>query len=292
MNKFITTNNGGIPVVLDDLRWLLGQATSGNAGIYQLLTDMLLPYGTDFVISGCVATGTPYPTALSEGWIMLNSEILKVDAQVIAYPNYFYIKSSAYDSSGAKTTESGTTINTYFKPRALANRSIGTLTAAGSVSPLGFVGATNAEALAMALTSKGITPANMVYLRATIPEVAALTVNNKYITPYSATALTGGLIASPIINIGVWDMDSTNSITVAHGLSVAAIRFVSVTIIPDVGNYGVPLNSVGVNGELGGGLIWDTTNITLVRVIGGFFDNVSYDSVAMNRGYIKIEFVP
>jgi len=80
-DRLLTTGTGGFPLVLDDLRFFLGQATSGNHGIYQMLNNSLREYGDNFIVQGVVNSGTTPNIAITEGWIMLAGELVKVDAQ-------------------------------------------------------------------------------------------------------------------------------------------------------------------------------------------------------------------
>ncbi len=104
-------------------------------------------------------------------------------------------------------------------------------------------------------------------------------------------AFTSGLEWS-IIQIGDWNMDSTSSVTIAHGLLYSTIRVVDVYIFPDSGagaDYG-PLARFNTGaGTLEGGVSNITsTNIVLARVSGGYFDNANFDATSYNRGYITI----
>ncbi len=97
---------------------------------------------------------------------------------------------------------------------------------------------------------------------------------------------TAEFLKTKVIEIGDWDMDADNFVTVTHGLTKNKIRSVVVIIIPD--------NDVTYD-------VWPTTTSTgtdrlsitdtaigISRAIGGFFDNTSYDSTSFNRGWITI----
>jgi hypothetical protein len=115
----------GYPYVNNDLRWLLGQ--SSNQGVYQSLQSHLLAFGTDYIIQGCTEGGG----TIAEGWVMLNSELLKVDSHTWGAGGYFE-KVTTYDSTGNKTTRSGSSIQTYQKNRATATAVAGTLLYTGN----------------------------------------------------------------------------------------------------------------------------------------------------------------
>ena len=105
-------------------------------------------------------------------------------------------------------------------------------------------------------------------------------------------------IKKKIIEIGDWDMDATTSITVAHGLgsNFTKIRSVSVMIIRDDSSVISKLDgdvSAGDGGttEMQGAIrTINSTVINLLRLTGGVYDNVNYNSTPFNRGHITIEF--
>lgn len=83
------------------------------------------------------------------------------------------------------------------------------------------------------------------------------------------------------IDIGTWDMDSTASISTAHGLTSTDIISVHVKIYPDAGTgIGYDLLSSGTVG-------YDTTNVLMTRTASGQFDDIGFDG-ASNRGEILI----
>ena len=96
-----------------------------------------------------------------------------------------------------------------------------------------------------------------------------------------------------IVNIGDWDMNVSGagsaSVGIAHGLTIANIRSISVSIIKDAVNPDVTDLLT-----LGGGY-WDLDNVSgdvNLRVeTGGFYDSASYDDTSYNRGWITIQYV-
>ncbi len=122
MNKFITTDNGGLPLVLDDIRWFMGQNSTLPAGVYQAFNGLLLTFGTDFIISGCE---NPSGNTINAGWIMLGSEILRVDAH--SKSDTYYAKVTTNDATGNKTFQSGSLVDTYQKNRGVVNAASGNL---------------------------------------------------------------------------------------------------------------------------------------------------------------------
>jgi len=121
MDKFIKTDTGGLPLRLDDLIWEQGELDASNFGIYQALQADLLAYGTDYIVEGCTY-GAPNITA---GWIMLASELLRVDAHA-GTDNYF-AKVSTFDARGDKTFKDASSQSTYQVNRGVLNAASGSL---------------------------------------------------------------------------------------------------------------------------------------------------------------------
>jgi hypothetical protein len=134
---------------------------------------------------------------------------------------------------------------------------------------------------------------------------------------YRNTAGTEANIAihSKIIEIGDWNMDSTASVNVAHGLTLSKITNVLVLIQKDDDSVKVPLvetritmSGLDVNVKFGGSIQIGATNITLYRAnvnmakipallgvididvyLTSIFDgDADYDSSSHNRGWVYI----
>lgn len=91
-----------------------------------------------------------------------------------------------------------------------------------------------------------------------------------------------------IIDIGDWNMDTTASVNVAHGLTLSKIRTVQIMIRNDAAtlSQGIEGPATSVDGN------WQATatNIVPVRTAGGYFDSVNFDSTSYNRGWITIQY--
>jgi len=97
-----------------------------------------------------------------------------------------------------------------------------------------------------------------------------------------------------IIEIGDWNMDSTASISVAHGLTLSKIMAVSAIIRNDADStrYQVPPLPVAVASFAVRISTIDATNVGLAREAGGFFDaNTDYDATSYNRGWLVIWYI-
>jgi hypothetical protein len=130
---------------------------------------------------------------------------------------------------------------------------------------------------------------------AKIMDEAGITPNGLPDSEYSGwqlyEALKGvfGGTRKKVIPIGTWNMDTTASVAVAHGVTLANIRSVSFVIIDDAGTFVTNgLNPVSFATDAS--LLADATNITLARRSGGVYDDAAYDGSG-NRGYIVIDYV-
>lgn len=106
----------------------------------------------------------------------------------------------------------------------------------------------------------------------------------------SNTDGTNEFLKTKIIEIGDWDMDLDQSVSVAHGLTLSKIRNVSVLIRNDTGLASYSLHRIEASGgAIDGGINQiETTNVVLFREAALFFDSVNFDSTSFNRGWITI----
>jgi hypothetical protein len=109
----------------------------------------------------------------------------------------------------------------------------------------------------------------------------------KYGGASSASFVNGRI---KFISTGPWDMQTLNNISVNHGLDQSFIRSITVFIEGDTIRF-VPLtllnNTTGVN--IGGGIVGLTSStIDLMRITGGFFDDIEFNNASGNRGRICI----
>jgi hypothetical protein len=98
-----------------------------------------------------------------------------------------------------------------------------------------------------------------------------------------------------VIDIGNWNMDSTSSVTVAHGLDYDSIQRVTATIQSDpiALLFKGPIEYVDETTGLSAGSVYvDETLVYLSRVTGAIFDSTSFDDGVYNRGWIIIDYLP
>jgi hypothetical protein len=120
----------------------------------------------------------------------------------------------------------------------------------------------------------------------------ALTINSSQVANFANAIQIGGVtqLKTKALSIGDWNMDTTASRSVAHGLTAANIRSVDVWIIIDGGAQ--IYNLISGNGSaVAGRALWDATNVSMQRVLSGFFDGAAFDATSFNRGWVVIHHV-
>jgi hypothetical protein len=109
-------------------------------------------------------------------------------------------------------------------------------------------------------------------------------------TPVAGWLSDGTPYYKKIINIGDWNMDATETVNIAHGLSITKILSVSSFIINDAGTIIYNLLTA-FSSSIQGAHAIGASNVTLSRINGGAFDNANYDSTSYNRGRIEIDYI-
>jgi hypothetical protein len=105
--------------------------------------------------------------------------------------------------------------------------------------------------------------------------------------------LGGNAIKTKILDIGDWNMDTTDQVTVATGIAnYKNIRSVSVIIRNDGDNSYSLLNAMdGFYNPLGAVRSIGASILLIRNSIATGYDNTSYDQTAYNRGWITIEYI-
>lgn len=95
------------------------------------------------------------------------------------------------------------------------------------------------------------------------------------------------LVLVRIIPIGIWNMDSTLSITLNLGDDIAIKRIIGIKVMitndAEDKRYEASLVSFGFDSARVEG-----TDIILIRTLGGFFDSIAFRSVLVDRGDVSI----
>lgn len=121
--------------------------------------------------------------------------------------------------------------------------------------------------------------------------------DNEYSGFQLIEALLNLTVRRKVIEIGTWNMDSTVTVSVAHGLDLGTsgalvdkVRGCKVIILNDDQDAASAIEVVDGSGNSSGGFSINSTDVILTRTTGGSYDNNTYDG-AVNRGYIIIEYV-
>jgi hypothetical protein len=113
MNKLITNFNNGLSFRTDDIRWF-------GEGFEAALNAFMSSFGAtaplSYKLSGCVVTKVSNDYTTTAGYIVLNGEVLKVDAHTTTASALHTVKWAVeitYDASGDKLDDQGGTHQCY-----------------------------------------------------------------------------------------------------------------------------------------------------------------------------------
>lgn len=114
MNKFITTDNGGLPIVLDDFRFI---DDSVREAFFGIVTAWGVANEDSYILSGCEIT-LGVNISVAAGYVVIQGEVYKFNAQSItgsapAGEEVTLVINTAFDSAGNKTFDTGGTFDTY-----------------------------------------------------------------------------------------------------------------------------------------------------------------------------------
>ncbi len=258
--------SGGAPFTNEDLNDVF------QGEIWAAMQAMLSQYDSDaegVIVSGCVVTPNASNFDMTAGIVYLNGEFMRVDA-VTNQTFTKYIKAST-PTNVTRTFNDAASKTFILEKKAEVS---GTADGGGQEITISSLYSSLYRRLEFLMGSH------------TVKVVAAGTESTKR-------------ILTKVIEIGDWNMDSTPSVNVAHGLSdQSKIRSVSVLIRSDSGgNTSIISNScvndiTGIGGSQEAWVYYanTSTNIGLARRTGGIFDGPSYDSTSYNRGWVTIQY--
>ena len=113
MNRYLDFTGGKKSFNIDDMLW-------NDEATYNALNDVFRAFGDNYIIYGC--TGT---TSITAGYVMLDGELLKVDAHTATSTHFE--KVTTYDAGGDVTFIDGTPRQTWQKNRATITAGSGNL---------------------------------------------------------------------------------------------------------------------------------------------------------------------
>lgn len=96
-----------------------------------------------------------------------------------------------------------------------------------------------------------------------------------------------------VIEIGDWNMDTTGSVNITHGVAnfkkirsvYAVIRDDGDTLYTPLISDSLPASSTGLRGQVA---VFQSSTLRLDRLVSGVYDSASYDSTGYNRGWVTI----
>lgn len=111
--------------------------------------------------------------------------------------------------------------------------------------------------------------------------------------PSQVVADGGAALRFKVVNIGLWNMISTQSVSVAHGIAdYTKIRSITVILMTDAGTTRYPAGGFAFANS---GVVetvqisFNNTNVILQRPANGAFSvSTLFDDPAVNRGFIHI----
>lgn len=93
------------------------------------------------------------------------------------------------------------------------------------------------------------------------------------------------------LELGDWNMDTTDAITVTHGLS--ATEWKTVRNITSIIRIDSDTDYIDFSSNNGAQRIEvNSANFVIRRVVGGYFDSASFDATSFNRGWINFKYIP
>lgn len=119
MNSLKTDINGGFPWVLDDWRWQVDQF---EHALHNLVAGLAVDQVNARII-GVEITGSGSTLDVSEGYLLIDGEVVRVDAHTtpnleLGFDYYFVEITETFDAAGLKNLEDGGTGDAYRKRRA------------------------------------------------------------------------------------------------------------------------------------------------------------------------------
>jgi hypothetical protein len=179
MNRFDTDFTGGLPYYNDDFTFITSYLKDF---IDNLLARYEIGSNENFIISGCIPSITPgFGCTVTDGYIHLNGEVLKVDGQNLASTagdTYVFVKSTTTDSAGDRTIKNtGTTANCYE-----INRGVLLNVSSVAANQLSVLGDSLQDKIEASFSDANETTRGILEV-ATTAEANALTADDKIITP-------------------------------------------------------------------------------------------------------------
>lgn len=277
---------------------ILIDSNAHRPALHAMMKSYAVGTNPNFIIDGCqVTVGGVAPAntwALTDGYIFLNGEILKVDNQSGSFNSgtqfLAFSKSTTYDPKGDITYNDGTPRQTWE-----VNRGIITVKSSIATSELDAINGDNIDDKLKTYLGESTETNLGVERRATSAEALAGTETDAFMVP-ATQALRDANLITKVVNIGSWDMSTATgvgNVIVAHGLTFSKIRSVDIYILDDAGTLMYPINHFSsLIGSVSGFYRLDATSVYINRIASGTFDSSVFNDGGVNRGYIHIKHTP
>lgn len=313
MNVFEIDYNGRMPFVLNDLRFL-------DSIFREAIISFAKGLGNEqnYIITGIAINQTSgdYYNAIG-GYIFYNDELLSVADTSIEIPiGYKAVirRVESYDAEGQKLYGDGVVRSTYkliqgefivvanssndffeldtvrlssiykenFSEKSAFNKDFGITP--GSVPPIGLHGLGYAGAYGIVMydgPDGGL---------GSIPIKSAFNQNfGSGNSDVEKGSNNPNQLITKVLEIGPWNMQSTPEIDISHTIP-NFLKIVNVTAII-VNDEHWLLKPETRYADFG--VLWiNSLVIRLFRKTGGLYDNILYSSTSINRGYVKVEYLP
>jgi hypothetical protein len=224
--------------------------TETKDAIEALLSTLTDSLTEGVILSGCVASGTSPTAALTAGYAYLGGKVLRVPAATgQTYPFYIGVKTP--------TTESDTFADSVSKAWIDVEEAevVSSVPGAGQYVTIGEAGG-------------GLKAGEVIRAEKSGGDV---------------------LMRMKVLEIGDWNMDTTASVNIAHGVDKTKVRSITALIRDDSDLNYYNLDYIGAAGAGSfKGVRINSANITLFRGTGDPFDNTSFDATTYNRGWVTI----
>jgi hypothetical protein len=295
MKKFTSSDLGGAPITKSDLRVIF------NEEIWVAIESLLAQFNNDtqgIVVSGCVTTANVGNFDITEGVVFLNGQ--------------FMLLAAATNQAFTKHIVPASPVN---DTRAFADATSHIVAIDQGAELSGSVPGAGQYITISSLTDLDDRRWKPALLQDLAAEASTRSTNDLLRLLKAGDTMSGALVSSSTgefqagvrtqgsgvyfkmttIQIGDWDMDATPQVLVPHGIAdFKKIRAISVLIRNDADSIIRNLTpSYGAGGGIDDGAgptTIDSTNVTIDRASGGFFDSAAFDSTGFNRGWVTITY--
>ena len=232
--------------------------------IETLLSTIILGEAQGVILSGCLATGSAGNFAISAGYIF-------VDAKVLRYPGSTGNSATQYLKIATATEESGVFADG-------VTRAFIDVETAVEFSTSG--GGSGTQYVTLAFATAGLTLSERVGGLINDDAVIDQHLLEARVKIESGTAQ----LLTKVIDIGNWNMQSSPTVSVTHGLTLSKIVSWNVVVIKDDSTRKAMLQG------LAGSSTVIASTFELARTTGEAFDHVDWNAPTFQRGHIYVEY--